>query len=154
VELKEIRGNSDSPGFFDFSPDFGLQRVEKTIRSLRPFCRLDLVSCPRNSMYFVAIKMGRRQGAPSRTGGRLVVFLRCSLGPYDSRWGRFARALKNSQLTPGKAATLVAGPKFDCQAALPLAYPELAQDSGGFRFRGRPVESLKRGKNLTHLQPI
>jgi hypothetical protein len=28
-----------------------------------------LVSCPRNSMYFVAIKMGRRQGGPSRTGG-------------------------------------------------------------------------------------
>jgi hypothetical protein len=26
-----------------------------------------LVSCPRNSMYFVAIKIGRRQGAPSRT---------------------------------------------------------------------------------------
>src|SRR5882762_7974817 len=25
----------------------------------------DLVSCPRNSMYFVAIKMGRRQGARS-----------------------------------------------------------------------------------------
>src|SRR6266404_2630195 len=27
--------------------------------------RNDLVSCPRNSMYFVAIKMGRRQGARS-----------------------------------------------------------------------------------------
>jgi hypothetical protein len=27
-----------------------------------------LVSCPRNSRYFVAIKMGRRQGGPSRTG--------------------------------------------------------------------------------------
>ena len=25
----------------------------------------DLVSCPRNSMYFVAIKMGRRQGVRS-----------------------------------------------------------------------------------------
>jgi hypothetical protein len=31
---------------------------------------LVLVSCPRNSMYFVAIKMGRRQGGPSRTGSR------------------------------------------------------------------------------------
>jgi hypothetical protein len=29
-----------------------------------------LVPCPRNSIYFVAIKMGRRQGGPSRTGGR------------------------------------------------------------------------------------
>ena len=30
---------------------------------------LDLpVSCPRNSRYIVAIKMGRRQGGPSRTG--------------------------------------------------------------------------------------
>jgi hypothetical protein len=32
----------------------------------------------------------------------LVVFLRCSLGPYRSRYGRFARALKNSQLTCGE----------------------------------------------------
>ena len=28
-----------------------------------------LVSCPRNTRYFVAIKMGCRQGGPSRTGG-------------------------------------------------------------------------------------
>ena len=34
--------------------------------------------------------------------GRLAVFPRCSLDPYDSRYGRFARALKNSQLTSGK----------------------------------------------------
>ena len=33
--------------------------------------------------------------------GRLAVFPRCSLGPYGSRYGRFARALKNSQLTCG-----------------------------------------------------
>jgi hypothetical protein len=33
--------------------------------------------------------------------GRLAVFPRCSLGPYRSRYGRFARALKNSQLTCG-----------------------------------------------------
>jgi len=29
------------------------------------------------------------------------LFPRCSLGPYGSRSGRFARALKNSQLTCG-----------------------------------------------------
>src|SRR5208283_3884350 len=29
---------------------------------------MNLVSCPRNSRYIVAIKMGRRQGGPSRTG--------------------------------------------------------------------------------------
>src|ERR1700736_4817053 len=75
-----------------------------------------LVSCLRNSMHFVAIKMGRRQGGPSRTSGgsgaylnryvtdeqrgrrpifhrnplgrgQLAVFLRCSLGPYGSDRG-------------------------------------------------------------------
>src|ERR1700688_4261961 len=74
-----------------------------------------LVSCPRNTRYFVAIKMGRRQGGPSRTGGggsisepirdrrakqppahfhrnplgrgQLAVFPRCSLDPYDSDMG-------------------------------------------------------------------
>src|SRR5208283_4189680 len=82
----------------------------------------------------VAFKMGRRQGGPSRTGsrgrisqsirnrratqppahfqrnppgrGRLAVFPRCSLDPYESRYGRFTAspartALKNSQLTCG-----------------------------------------------------
>jgi hypothetical protein len=33
--------------------------------------------------------------------GQLAVFRRCSLDPYGSRYGRFARALKNSQLTCG-----------------------------------------------------
>jgi len=33
--------------------------------------------------------------------GQLVVFPRCSLDPYQFRYGRFARALKNSQLTCG-----------------------------------------------------
>jgi hypothetical protein len=33
--------------------------------------------------------------------GRLAVFPRCSLDPYEFRYGRFARALKNSQLTCG-----------------------------------------------------
>jgi hypothetical protein len=32
----------------------------------------------------------------------LAVFPRCSLGPYRFRYGRFARALKNSQLTCGE----------------------------------------------------
>ena len=77
----------------------------------------------------VAFKMDRRQGGPSRTGGRgrisrsirnrratqppahfkrnppgrgrLAVFPRCSLDAYEFRYGRFARALKNSQLTCG-----------------------------------------------------
>jgi hypothetical protein len=30
----------------------------------------EVVSCPRNTRYFVAIKTGRWQGGPSRTGGR------------------------------------------------------------------------------------
>jgi len=34
--------------------------------------------------------------------GQLAVFPRYSLGPYRSRDGRFARALKNSQLTCGE----------------------------------------------------
>ena len=68
-------------------------------------------------MYFVAIKMGRRQGARSgaylnryvtdeqrgrrpifiatpRAGSQLAVFLRCSLGPYDSDMGARSRLEK------------------------------------------------------------
>src|SRR3984893_6954585 len=74
-------------------------------------------------MHFVAIKMGRRQGGPSRTGGeernisksirdrratrppahfhrnppgrgRLAVFLRCSLDPYESDRGARSRLEK------------------------------------------------------------
>src|ERR1700738_1555534 len=87
----------------------------------------NLVSCPRNNMSFVAIKMGRRQGGPSRTGGgsgaylnryvtsekrsRRPIFiatLRAVAGWLFFRVARFlridldmlvARALKNSQLT-------------------------------------------------------
>jgi hypothetical protein len=33
--------------------------------------------------------------------GQLAVFPRCSLDPYPFRYGRFARASKNSQLTCG-----------------------------------------------------
>ena len=33
--------------------------------------------------------------------GQLAVFPRCSLDPYEFRYGRFARALKNRQLTDG-----------------------------------------------------
>jgi len=89
-----------------------------------------MVSCPRNNMSFVAIKMGRRQGGPSRTGGgsgaylnryvtdeqrsRRPVFM--ATLPAVASWlffrvARFlridldrlvARALKNSQLTCGE----------------------------------------------------
>src|SRR6266481_3841998 len=41
-------------------------------QSGRDFHGLYLVSCPRNSMYFVAIKMGRRQGA--RSGASRTTF--------------------------------------------------------------------------------
>jgi len=34
--------------------------------------------------------------------GQLAVFPRCSLDPYRFRYGRIARALKNSQLTCGE----------------------------------------------------
>ena len=33
------------------------------------------MSCPLNSVAFVAIKMGRRQGGPSRTGGKSGTYL-------------------------------------------------------------------------------
>jgi hypothetical protein len=33
----------------------------------------------------------------------LAVFSRCSLDPYEFRYGSFARALKNSQLVPGES---------------------------------------------------
>jgi hypothetical protein len=33
--------------------------------------------------------------------GQLAFFPRCSLDPYEFRYGRFARALKNRQLTDG-----------------------------------------------------
>ena len=36
----------------------------------------------------------------------LAVFPRCSLGPYVFRYGRFARALKNSQMTCGAVTTI------------------------------------------------
>jgi hypothetical protein len=86
--------------------------------------RSDLVSCLRNSMHFVAIKMGRRQGARSgaylnryvtdeQRGRRPIfiatlwagaswLFFRVALSARMIRYGHFVRALKNSQLTPGK----------------------------------------------------
>jgi hypothetical protein len=51
----------------------------------------------------VALKMGRR--------------LRCSLDPYETRYGRSARALKNSQLTGGDVTTARA-PKSPGRARL------------------------------------
>ena len=49
--------------------DYGLKAGAKGGRESFVDCEI-LVSCPRNTRYFVAIKMGRRQGGPSRTGGR------------------------------------------------------------------------------------
>jgi hypothetical protein len=83
-----------------------------------------LVSCPRNSMYFVAIKMGCRQGARSgaylnryvtdEQRGRRPIFIATLRA--GASWPFFCvalsarliqiwalvRALKNSQLTSGK----------------------------------------------------
>ncbi len=44
------------------------------------------MSCPINNLAFVAIKMGRRQGGPSRTGGKSGAYL----NPYvtDEQRGR------------------------------------------------------------------
>src|SRR3984893_15981239 len=47
--------------------------MSSSFKLLLDFC--GLVSCLRNNMYFVAIKMGRRQGGPSRTGGRSGAYL-------------------------------------------------------------------------------
>ncbi len=46
-----------------------------------------------------SIRNRRATQPPAR--GQLAVFLRCSLDPYEFRYGRFARALKNSQLACG-----------------------------------------------------
>ena len=92
------------------------------------------VSCPINNMAFVAIKMGRRQGGPSRTGGRCGAYLNGYV--TDEQRGRrpifiatlravagwpffcvarslrinsdmlVARALKNSQPTDGESHTI------------------------------------------------
>jgi hypothetical protein len=65
-------------------PDRGLAQVLPRIPDRSVMCPLKgvsellppavsvagLVSCPRNTRYFVAIKMGRRQGGPSRTGAK------------------------------------------------------------------------------------
>jgi hypothetical protein len=83
-----------------------------------------LVSCPRNSMYFVAIKMGRQQGARSgaylnryvtdEQRGRRPIFIatlragaswpffRVALSARMIQIWALVRALKNSQLTSGK----------------------------------------------------
>jgi hypothetical protein len=84
----------------------------------------NLVSCPRNSMYFVAIKMGRRQGARSgaylnryvtdEQRGRRPIFIATlragtcwpffcvALSARMIQIWALVRALKNSQLTSGK----------------------------------------------------
>ena len=49
---------------FDYTYNKRLyDRPGRQARPVREHFRADLVSCPRNSRYFVAIKMGRRQGA-------------------------------------------------------------------------------------------
>ena len=52
--------------------------------------------------------------------GPLAVFPRCALGPYQFRYGRFARALKNRQLTCG-------GVSIICEAVHYRNYPFLAR---------------------------
>jgi hypothetical protein len=89
------------------------------------------VSCPVNNMAFVAIKMGHRQGGPSRTGGNEGAYLNRYVTDEQRRrrpifiatlravvsWLFFrvahtsrinsdmlvVRALKNSQLTDGES---------------------------------------------------
>jgi hypothetical protein len=91
------------------------------------------VPCPINNVAFVAIKMGRRQGGPSRTGGKsgayldryvtdpaaagqpppiFIATLRAGVSWLFFRVARslrinldmlVARALKNSQLTDGES---------------------------------------------------
>jgi hypothetical protein len=50
------------------------QRIASFIRDRILLCQ-NHVSCPINNVAFVAIKMGRRQGGPSRTGGRSGAYL-------------------------------------------------------------------------------
>jgi hypothetical protein len=83
-----------------------------------------LVSCPRNSMYFVAIKVGRRQGGEEGAclnryvtdeqrsrrpvfiatlwAGASWLFFRVALSTHIVKIWAFVRALKNSQLTSGE----------------------------------------------------
>jgi hypothetical protein len=102
-------------------------------------------------MPFVAIKMGRRQGARRELSesirdrratqppahfhrnplgrGQLVVFPRCSLDPYGLRYGRFARALKNSQLTYGKRHVISAtGHQPENPYPAPVTIPLLGKE--------------------------
>ena len=108
IERSLLCINHLKPGFGEILLDFG---------------PTELVSCPRNNMAFVAIKMGRRQGARSgaylnryvtdEQRGRRPIFiatLRAAAGWLFFRVARslrinldmlVARALKNSQLTGG-----------------------------------------------------
>ena len=98
-------------------------RLASALLSSRP--TMSLVPCPRNNMAFVAIKMGRRQGARSgaylnryvtdEQRGRRPIFiatLRAAVGWLFFGVARslrinldmlVARALKNSQLTCGES---------------------------------------------------
>ena len=50
---------------------------------------------------------------------QLAVFPRCSLDPYQFRYGRFARALKNRQLTCGDV-TIICEPAHYTHSINPL----------------------------------
>jgi hypothetical protein len=52
--------------------------------------------------------------------GQLAVFPRCSLDPYQFRYGRFARALKNSQLTCGDVTII-------CETVHQCPVPEIVK---------------------------
>jgi hypothetical protein len=54
--------------------------------------------------------------------GQLAVFPRCSLDPYQFRYGRFARVLKNSQLTCGDVNIYMRDGALDGGSELPQKY--------------------------------
>jgi hypothetical protein len=86
--------------------------VQENWRERPPY----LVSCHRNNMPFVAIKVGRRQGGPSRTGGRgriplhfLYSWYSWSLGQQESGAGRAFRSRLEKQLTDLRRKTCYFG---------------------------------------------
>src|SRR6202011_376993 len=111
-----------------------MKRVKKRLLVKHTMTKGGLVSCPRNSWAFVAIKMGRRQDGPSRTGGRSGAYLnRYATDEQRGRrpifmatlratasWPFFCvarssrmnlhmlvtRALKNNQLTSGESPAI------------------------------------------------
>src|SRR6516162_429299 len=70
--------------------------------------------------------------------GRLAVFPRCSLDPYQFRYGRFARALKNSQLNCGDVTII-------CETAHQRATPKASREISTLKPRR---EQLRLGQLL------